>query len=387
MNVEIKERPLTNGRKGLYLEYYEKGFRKRENLQLYLEPEEIKGAKARNRDTYKKALEIRADRIINPPSFEQKKETVVAEELKTLTWLQWIDRYIDYSVECGNCKKAIDHKKTVRKHIANFLKRKKKSKVLLKDVDTTLILALYDYMSNDYRNPGLIKEGGGKLADGTLVLFQEAVRAIFNKAIRDGLLTLNPVNELRREEKFRAPDSHREYLTAEELKMFLSAETINKQEWDIQHAFGFSSMTGLRLGDVRGLKWSNIIADRANPSVTVLQNKTQKPVSIPLNDVALSLLPERPTDGDDELVFHLPKKPDNVAKYIRRITARTEIQKDFTYHTSRHTTATLAITAGAELYSVSKILGHSSIKSTQVYAKVDLATKIETVNLVNGIFG
>jgi site-specific recombinase XerD len=75
-----------------------------------------------------------------------------------------------------------------------------------------------------------------------------------------------------------------------------------------------------------------------------------------------------------------------VAKYVRRIKDKAGIEKDLTYHCSRHSAATLAITAGAELYTVSKLLGHGSIVSTQVYAKVDMNTKAETVNLTNGIF-
>ena len=63
-----------------------------------------------------------------------------------------------------------------------------------------------------------------------------------------------------------------------------------------------------------------------------------------------------------------------------------QIDKHITYHCSRHTAATLAISAGAELYSVSKILGHSSITSTQVYAKVNLEKKIKAVNLTTGVF-
>jgi len=58
-----------------------------------------------------------------------------------------------------------------------------------------------------------------------------------------------------------------------------------------------------------------------------------------------------------------------------------------TYHSSRHSAATLAITAGAELYSVSKILGHGSMVSTQVYASVNMEKKAEAVNWANGIFG
>ena len=67
-------------------------------------------------------------------------------------------------------------------------------------------------------------------------------------------------------------------------------------------------------------------------------------------------------------------------------TAAIGIEKDFTYHSSRHSAATLAITAGAELYSVSKILGHGSIASTQVYAKVNMEKKVEAMSLTNGVF-
>ena len=99
----------------------------------------------------------------------------------------------------------------------------------------------------------------------------------------------------------------------------------------VQRAFGFSCMTGLRLGDMQRLRWSDI-------------------------------------------------------KYVRRIKNKAGIEKDFTYHSSRHSAATLAITAGAELYSVSKILGHGSIASTQVYAKVNMEKKVEAMNLTNGVF-
>ena len=81
------------------------------------------------------------------------------------------------------------------------------------------------------------------------------------------------------------------------------------------------------------------------------------------------------------------KKADGVAKYVRRISEKAGITgKDVTFHCSRHTAATLAISAGAELYSVSKILGHGSMASTQVYAKVNLEKKIEAVNLTKGVF-
>ena len=58
-----------------------------------------------------------------------------------------------------------------------------------------------------------------------------------------------------------------------------------------------------------------------------------------------------------------------------------------TYHSSRHTTATLAITAGADISAVKEMLGHGSVTSTEVYAKVGLDKKIQAVSLTDGVFG
>lgn len=388
MKVEIKERKLTAGNRSLYLEYYEKGFRKKENLHLYLVPDDAPNARKINGQTYNKAREIQAQRILNPPSFESKKKKPEENErAKTMTWLQWCDEYIQSAIDSENCKKMIQHKGVVRKRIAAYLKQIRKPDILLKDVNRDTISGLFKYMREDYRNPGQIKAGGGKLADFTLVLFEETVKAIFNKAVRDGLIPFNPVQDLAKEERFHVPDKHREYLTTDELKRFLAVETQTQAEQTVQKAFGFSCMTGLRLGDMQRLRWSDIKNIGEVQAVSIIQHKTKRLVTVPLNELALSLLPPRPDNGEDGIIFPLVKKPDNVAKYVRRIKEKAGIEKDFTYHSSRHSAATLAITAGAELYSVSKILGHGSIVSTQVYASVNMEKKAEAVNLANGIFG
>lgn len=388
MKVEIKERKLTAGNRSLYLEYYEKGFRKKENLHLYLVPDDAPNARKINGQTYNKAREIQAQRILNPPSFESKKKKPEENErAKTMTWLQWCDDYIQSAIDSENCKKMIQHKEVVRKRIAAYLKQIRKPDILLKDVNRDTISGLFKYMREDYRNLGQIKADGGKLADFTLVLFEETVKAIFNKAVRDGLIPFNPVQDLAKEERFHVPDKHREYLTTDELKRFLTVETQTQAEQTVQKAFGFSCMTGLRLGDMQRLRWSDIKTIGEVQAVSIIQHKTKRLVTVPLNELALSLLPPRPDNGEDGIIFPLVKKPDNVAKYVRRIKEKAGIEKDFTYHSSRHSAATLAITAGAELYSVSKILGHGSIVSTQVYASVNMEKKTEAVNLANGIFG
>ena len=385
MKVEIKERALKGGNRGLYLEYYEKGFRKRENLHLYLIPENAPDAKRINKRTYLKAMAVRSDRLLNPPEFEKKPETEDGIDTTT-TWLEWCDEYIVYSAGCGNGKSTMQHKVLVRKRIKEYLASIGKTDILLKEVTTEVISGLYDYMRNDYRNPDQIKVRDGRLSDYSLRHFGETINAIFNKALREGRIGFNPLRGLNKLERFHAPDKHREYLTPEELMRFLAVETATENEHQVQTAFGFSSMTGLRLGDIQRLRWSDIKPMGEGWAVSIVQHKTGSPVTVPLNELALSLLPPRP-ENDDEHVFRLPGESGKVTKYVRSIRDKAGITgKELTFHCSRHTAATLAITAGAELYSVSKILGHRNLVSTQVYAKVNMEKKMEAVNLTKGVF-
>jgi len=147
-----------------------------------------------------------------------------------------------------------------------------------------------------------------------------------------------------------------------------------------------TTMTALRLGDMQHLRWCDIKMIDGVPTISIIQRKTKRPAIIPLNEMAQSLLPPRTDDNPESLVFHLVKKSDNVSKYVRRLKEKAGIEKDLTYHCSRHTTASLAISAGADISAVKDVLGHGSITSTEVYAKVALEKKIEAVNLFNGVF-
>ena len=387
MKVEIKERVLPTGNRSLYLEYYETGFRKKEYLGIFLAPENSAKARKHNKEALLKAQEIKAQRILCPPDLHSTDGKKQRNSTLKLTWLEWCDEYIRWSEDCGNSRKMLQHKGVVRKRIALYLENRGKKGILLKDVDREVVSGLFDFMRNEYRNPRQIKTDGGKLADYTLLLFEETVKAIFNKAMRSDLIAANPIHDLTKGERFHAPDKHREFLTPEELTRFLNVETATGNERQVQLAFGLSSMTGLRLGDMQHLRWSDIKDIDGTPTICITQRKTKRVVSIPLNDLAQSLLPPRDESNPDALVYHLVKKSDNISKYVRRIKDKAGIEKDFTYHSSRHTTATLAITAGADISAVKEMLGHGSVTSTEVYAKVSLDKKIQAVNLTDGVFG
>ena len=118
------------------------------------------------------------------------------------------------------------------------------------------------------------------------------------------------------------------------------------------------------------------------PIIFMEQAKTGDLVRVPLGKMALSLLPERKDDG---LVFHLPTATAVFAS-CKWIAERAGIKKDVSFHTSRHTFATLTLSACNDLKLVSELLGHKSVKTTQRYAEVMLSSKTEAVNRTETVF-
>lgn len=155
----------------------------------------------------------------------------------------------------------------------------------------------------------------------------------------------------------------------------------------VKRAFLFSCFTGLRYSDMKSLLWSEIhtAADGKTLYIEHRQVKTKKTVTIPLSDEALRWMLKQ-QEGVDQVFHELKISTGTVEDVLKDWIKDCKIDKHITYHCSRHTAATLAISAGAELYSVSKILGHRDLVSTQVNAKVNLDKKIETVNLTKGVF-
>ena len=111
--------------------------------------------------------------------------------------------------------------------------------------------------------------------------------------------------------------------------------------------------------------------------------KTKEPIYLPLSPEALKWMPERGDKTADDHVFDLPS---GINQLIKPWAKAAGISKRFTFHTARHTFATMMLTLGADLYTVSKLLGHTSVKMTQVYAKIVNKKKDDAVNLTNGLF-
>ena len=126
------------------------------------------------------------------------------------------------------------------------------------------------------------------------------------------------------------------------------------------------------------------IENQGKQFIRISMQKTKQEIIIPLSENALKWLPERHAQNDDECVFSRLGEYTN--KGLQLWAAQAGIKKHVSYHVARHTFATMLITFGADLYTVSKLLGHTDIKVTQIYAKLVDAKKVEAVELFNGKF-
>lgn len=373
--VRIREKRLNDGNVSLYLDMYYMGARKKEGLKLYLVPEVNAAAKLQNRNTLKLAEQIKAERILDI----QQHGLVNWENVKKgrMTLSAWVEKYT--KDENGLTPASMRSKRNAQARVEQYLLYIGKPNLALKEVDKDFCKGFIAFLKNCTFN-----NGKKTLGSTTCRIFMNRLAAALNMAVREGLIDNNPFKLLDAKEKPQKKSTMREFLTIEELRTLIA--TPCRYEI-VKKAFLFSCFTGLRYSDMMALKWNEIhkAADGKTLYIEHEQVKTKNMVTIPLSNEALKWMPRK--SKVDERVFHqLRITSTTVEVVLGEWMQEAGIQKHITYHCSRHTAATLLLTLGADLYTVSKILGHRSIRMTEVYAKIVDKKKIETMNLVNNMF-
>ena len=115
--------------------------------------------------------------------------------------------------------------------------------------------------------------------------------------------------------------------------------------------------------------------------------KTKRPVIVPLGIQARKWLPEKNGVSPEDKVFPNAPLTCNANRALKHMAERAGIDKTISFHCSRHTFATMTLTAGGDIYTTSKMLGHTNIHTTEIYADVVMDKKVDAVNLMAGIFG
>ena len=151
---------------------------------------------------------------------------------------------------------------------------------------------------------------------------------------------------------------------------------------ETKRAFLFACFTGLRISDIRNLQWANISKRNGGRFLSITMQKTREPLTMKLNKQAISLLPK---EGKG-FIFDLPIYDSMINDQLKSWAKRAGIEKNVCFHVSRHTFATMELTLGADLYVVSKLLGHTNVGVTQIYADIINKRRDEAVELIDNAF-
>ena len=354
----------------LFLDRSVDGGHEYEFLQLYLLPETSSTAKRQNARTLRKAEEIlqaRTEAMLNA-----KAETELAGSGTGMLLSDWLQTCYDNHEKRG--ARDTGSIRNVKRALHMF-----RPDARLSDIDRQFCLDMIDWFRNAYKH----RLTGNPISARTTDTYCQTFRTMLNEAVREGLIDRNPWNRLETIEKIKKPESKREYLTIDEIRSMIATECPNGL---VKRAYLFSCFTGLRISDVKDLRWCDVYYENGQTFVSVVMKKTTKPLYIPLSRQALKWMPEKGGCGSDDHVFVGLVNNGNVNENLKKWAEAAEIRKHISYHTSRHSFATMMLTLGADLYTVSKLLGHSSVKHTQIYARIIDKKKDEAVNLADSVF-
>ena len=236
---------------------------------------------------------------------------------------------------------------------------------------------LTEHLCNDFREYLLTapsKRSSKKpLSQNSAHSYFNKFKATLRQAFKDGYLEVDLNGRI---DSIKQAETERQYLTHEELQRLLDTECELPL---LKQASIFSALTGLRKSDILKLTWMEVRKDGNEYALHFMQKKTKKIEVLPISVQAYSLLgePGKPL----EKVFD-GLKPSHLNGKLKEWIREADIQKKFTFHCFRHTYATLQISSDTDIYTLSKMLGHRNLKTTQVYAKIVDKKKRDAANKI-----
>lgn len=371
MVITLKERKLKSGKISLFIEYYKgsetdedgkrRHIRDREYLKMFLHSDpKTAGEKKKNKETLALANKILA---IKQAEYYQGRF-----DIKNTT--KGKRRFLDFFAE------KMEEKSDSVKNYGNWsatlvhLNRCIDTNTIFDEVDESFVIRVRKYFEKEaHTKSNLPLSLNSKYS--YFNKFKASLRAAFN----EGYLTLNLASKVK---SFEQAESQREYLTFKELQTLVKT---NCKYEVLKSAFLFSCLTGLRWSDINLMTWSEVRdEDNEVSRVNFRQQKTDGVEYLYISKQARSLLGQRKSPEDR--VFIGLKYSAVYNNEIVRWCNRASISKHITFHSARHTNAVLLLENGADIYTVSKRLGHREIRTTAIYAKIVDQKMKEASNLI-----
>jgi integrase len=377
--VKIRYKQLQNGNQSIYFDIYRNGKRMYEFPKLYIVPERTPADKEQNRQMLEKAIKIKAQRIDEITNSENGFTNMGLKQ--KANFIEYIQALADHK-RINGIRGVDDTYKGLIKHLINF----RGDKITFKHITKEYCSGFNEYLKTAAN--GTYKHGisetypTGLLAKSTQYGYSRTLSVALNCAVQDGILQGNPMKDLTRFERPQQPQSNREYLTIDEVKQLVKTDCVKPV---VRQAFLFSCFSGLRFSDVKALKWGDIQTDNESKRVIrYIQQKTKKDEYLQLSDEAMKFLPDRNGAKDSDIIFILSTNG-FTNQALQSWVLAAGIKKRVTFHVGRHTNATLLLSLGVPIETVSKLLGHSAIKTTQIYAKVIDKNKRAAVSKLDGL--
>ncbi|MFD2891178.1 tyrosine-type recombinase/integrase [Flavobacterium chuncheonense] len=199
--------------------------------------------------------------------------------------------------------------------------------------------------------------------------------AVLKQAYKRNLIEENLAEDA---EFIKEEETHREYLSETELKLLWKTPIKNEK---VKHMALFSALTGLRFVDVNNLDWKNVYEDKHQGYyIQLREQKTKSIQNHPISKTAYEILKKQNTTTG--IVFG-DIKYSQISSPLKEWLKAAGINKKISFHNFRHSYATLQLAKGTDIYTVSKLLGHKNVSTTQIYAKVLDKNKIEAANRLN----
>ncbi|WP_289832970.1 MULTISPECIES: site-specific integrase [Muribaculaceae] len=243
------------------------------------------------------------------------------------------------------------------RRVVEFMKKKYNiTDIPLREIKTSFITDLEFFLRTEY-----------KYSQNTTYKCMKFFKQVINKGIRAGLIFVDPFNGY----KISCERVDRGYLTEDELSKMMAKEFASARLEQVRDVFIFACFTGLAYIDLAHLRVDNIqkMFDGRLWIVTHRQ-KTNTKVTVPLLPPALKIL--KKYEGkylDGQLMPIITNQKLNC--YLKEIADICGIEKNLTFHLARHTFATtMTLGKGVPIESVSKMLGHTNIQTTQIYARI-----------------
>ena len=365
--IRIRFKRLANGNKSIYLDIYRDGQRVYEFLKMYLVPERTVADRIQNRNTLEAANGIKSQRIIE---LNYREAGIRNSNRQKILFFEYIEKCIREAKDTHKGNAYTDNLNSVKYHLGAWL-GKGFDGLKMKNITPDFCRGFIKYLK-------AAKTSTGKpLSKVTIYHYTRFFNSILKEAVTEDVIISNPMDKLKKSELCKRPKVDKTYLTADEVAAIVAVDYPNDT---IKRAFLFSCFTGLRISDIQALTWANIKDGGDGSRLDVVMRKTDERLEMKLSEYAVSFLTER--GKQSEKVFDLPTTP-CVDKHIGRMAAAAGIEKHVTFHTARHTFATLGYTAGADIYTVSKLLGHKSVTTTTIYAAMVDKKKDEAITTLD----